>query len=104
MDGPERYRDYLHLLAHLQVEPRLRAKIDLSGVVQQTLLEAHQAGGAVGLAWLRRVLANNLGDEIRKATAAKRDLGREQSLEAALDASSARLDGWRAGDQSSPSA
>jgi RNA polymerase sigma-70 factor (ECF subfamily) len=103
MDSLERYRDYLHLLAHVQLEPRLRAKIDLSGVVQQTLLEAHQAGGAVGLAWMQRVLANNLGDEIRKATAAKRNIGREQSLEAALEASSARLECWLVADQSSPS-
>ncbi len=58
----------------------------------------------MGLAWLRRVLANNLGDEIRKLTAAKRDLGRERSLEAALDASSARLEQWLLADQSSPSA
>jgi RNA polymerase sigma-70 factor, ECF subfamily len=106
MDALERYRDYLHLLARLQLDPKLRAKIDLSGVVQQTLLEAHKAGRrgqARPLAWLRRILANNLGDEIRKLTAAKRDLGREQSLEAALDASSARLECWLAADQSSPS-
>jgi RNA polymerase sigma-70 factor (ECF subfamily) len=106
----ERYRQYLGILARVQLDPRLQGKIDLSGVVQQTLLEAYQAlpgfeqrGPAQTSAWLRRILAHNLGDEIRKLAAGKRDLAREQSLEAALDASSSRLDEWLAADQSSPS-
>jgi RNA polymerase sigma-70 factor, ECF subfamily len=106
----ERYRQYLGILARVQLDPRLQGKIDVSGVVQQTLLEACQAlpgfaqrGPAQTAAWLRRILANNLGDEIRKLAAGKRDLAREQSLEAALDASSSRLDEWLAADQSSPS-
>jgi RNA polymerase sigma-70 factor (ECF subfamily) len=107
----ERYRDYLGLLARLQVEPRWQGKLDLSGVVQQTLLEAYQAQGllragntAQRLVWLRRVLANNLADELRKLNADKRDMGRERSLEAALGESSSRLGSWLAADQSSPSA
>ncbi|HEV8058852.1 MAG TPA: sigma-70 family RNA polymerase sigma factor [Gemmataceae bacterium] len=105
----ERYRDYLHLLARLQLDPRLRGKVDLSGVVQQTMLEAHQAlptspaACAEPTAWLRRILANNMTDEVRKLTAAARDVQRERPLENALAASSARIVAWLAAEQSSPS-
>jgi RNA polymerase sigma-70 factor (ECF subfamily) len=105
-----RWRDYLSVLARVQLDPGLRGKIDLSGVVQQTVLEAYRkrpeltvASPAQELAWLRRILANNLADELRKLATGKRDLARERSLEAALAESSARLEHWLAADQSSPS-
>jgi RNA polymerase sigma-70 factor (ECF subfamily) len=106
----ESYRDYLTLLARLQTRDSLRNKVDLSGVVQQTLLEAYQAmatlahlGEAEKAAWLRQALAHNLADEFRKLATGKRDVARERSLHAALDQSSTRLEGLLAADQSSPS-
>ena len=106
----EDFRSYLRLLARLQLDPRLGGKVDLSGVVQQTLLEARQLlsqGQPVEPAdlppLLRRLLANNLADEARKARTLKRDAGREQSLDDALERSSARLEAFLAAEQSSPS-
>lgn len=107
----ERYRDYLHLLARLQLDPRLRGKVDPSDVVQETLGNAYakqdQFRGQTEnerIAWLRQILANQLALQVRKYLAAeKRDVGREQSLEVALEQSSARLEALLAADQSSPS-
>jgi RNA polymerase sigma-70 factor (ECF subfamily) len=106
----ERFREYLCLLADLQLDGRLQGKVDTSGVVQQTLLEAYQAlrrspntSVTVTAAWLRQILANNLRDEVRKFSAAARDVDREHSLEASLEASSSRLEACLAASQSSPS-
>jgi RNA polymerase sigma-70 factor (ECF subfamily) len=106
----ERFRDYLALLARLQLDPRVQGKVDLSGIVQHTLLEAHQTrvkleqmNEAQQAAWLRRALANNLTDEVRKLITAARDVNRERSLEASLDESSAKLEAWLATDDTSPS-
>lgn len=104
----EGFRDYLLLMGRLQVSPTLAAKVDLSGVVQQTIWEATQAPAPVGdenarLAWLRTLFANNLRDEIRKATAERRDHRREVSLDAAFEASSARIGAFLASQHSSPS-
>jgi RNA polymerase sigma-70 factor, ECF subfamily len=101
----EEFRAYLHLLARLQMDHRLKGKVDPSGVVQQTIWEGYRALSTGPLpaeaqlaALLRRMLANNLADEIRKNYADKRDVDRERSL----DASSAQLEGFLAGALSSP--
>jgi RNA polymerase sigma-70 factor (ECF subfamily) len=104
------YRDYLRILARLQVTGQLRGKLDASDIVQQTILQAHacrdQFRGeteAEWLGWLRAILANVLGAVVREFDTASRKVSRELSLETELERSSARLERILAGDQSSPS-
>jgi RNA polymerase sigma-70 factor (ECF subfamily) len=106
----ERYRDYLRLLARLQLDSRLQAKLDASDIVQQTLLAAHehreQFRGQTEIelvAWLRAILANTLSAAARGFATEARDLSRELAALATIDESSARLEVWVAADQSSPS-
>jgi RNA polymerase sigma-70 factor (ECF subfamily) len=105
----ERYREYLLLLARLQVDPRVRGKLDASDVVQETLLRAHQKrdqfrGQTEGeeAAWLRQILANNLRQSLRAYGRQRRDAALERSLEASMEASSVRLEAWLAADTSGP--
>jgi RNA polymerase sigma-70 factor (ECF subfamily) len=108
--APERFRPYLLLLARAGLDRRLQSKVDASDLVQQTLLEAHQAlansrgeNVAEQVAWLRQILARNLCNAVRDLRRAKRDITRERSLQRALDDSSSRLEMWLAAKQSSPS-
>jgi RNA polymerase sigma-70 factor (ECF subfamily) len=106
----ERFRDYLRLLTRIQLGPACTSWVDPSDLVQQTLLEAYQnrdqfRGGsdAARGAWLRQILARNVADAIRAQSRQKRDVARERSLEAELEASSAYLGAWLAAEQSTPS-
>ena len=105
-----RFRQYLSLLARLQAAGRTEAKLDLSGIVQQSLLEAHHAIEELAklseerqAAWLRQTLSNNLTDEIRRLSTQKRDIRMEQSLDASLDNSMGRLGAMMPAADSSPS-
>jgi RNA polymerase sigma-70 factor (ECF subfamily) len=69
-DGPalgrllELYRNYLAVLARLQVGRRLQGKVDDSDLIQETFLEAHRhfakfrgKGEAELACWLRQILS-----------------------------------------------
>jgi RNA polymerase sigma-70 factor, ECF subfamily len=106
----EGFRTYLLMRARRQVAPQLQGKLDLSGAVQQTLLDAHQAGERLRTqnphelaGWLRKVLRDHLADMLRWSCAAKRDVRRERSLFAAVGASPSGEETPRAADHSSPS-
>jgi RNA polymerase sigma-70 factor (ECF subfamily) len=106
----EQFRNYLHLLARLQLGSRVQAKADASDIVQQTLVQAIRGleefrgkTEAEMATWLRQILARQLANLVRDQERRKRDVSREQSLEAALDESASRVTAFLAGDDSSPS-
>lgn len=108
--APERFAEYLRLLARLQLDQGLQGKLDASDIVQQTLLQAHEhrsqfrgKSDAEMAGWLRSILANTLGMAARRFSTEARDLARERSLQDSLAQSAARLEGWLAAEQSSPS-
>ena len=106
----ERFREYLCLLARAHLRPGHPSKIEASDLVQQTLLEAFEQRGqfrgssdAELAVWLKQILAHNLADAVRGGARAKRDVRRELSLEAAIDESFCRAEGWLATRDASPS-
>jgi RNA polymerase sigma-70 factor (ECF subfamily) len=78
-------RSYLGFVARSQVESWLRVKVDASDLVQQTMLEAHRdfarfqgASEQEWLAWLRKIMAHNAADFVRRYRGtAKRQARRE---------------------------
>ena len=76
------YCNYLKLMAMAQLDQKLRARMSPSDVVQETLFEAHRdfaqfrgSSEAEFLAWLRRILVNNLARVVeRHVLAEKRDV------------------------------
>ena len=94
----EACRSYLGVIAQAQMESWMRAKVDASDIVQETLLEAHRdfarfQGGtsAEWLAWLRGILSNNAADLVRKYRGTeKRQTRREVPLKSPADESAVR--------------
>jgi RNA polymerase sigma-70 factor (ECF subfamily) len=105
-----RFRSYLHFLADIKLDRRLRSRIDPSDIVQETLLRAYHARGTFRgndqgqrVAWLRQILMRTILHTIRDARCAKRDIAREQQLDGILEQSSCRIAQLLAADETSPS-
>ncbi len=88
----EAYREYLRLLARARVGQDLQVRLDPSDLVQETLLEAQRdfrqfvgRSEAELAVWLRRILVRNLADQLKYHQSQKRDVGREQPLEALIE-------------------
>src|SRR5260370_22819868 len=84
----ELYRNYLRLLARLEIGRRLQGKLDASDLVQETFLEAHRNfnrfPGTVEpqfVAWLRQILAAKVANLVRHYFATQaRDVRVEEEL------------------------
>jgi RNA polymerase sigma-70 factor (ECF subfamily) len=107
----EQYRNYLSLLARLQIGRRLQGKVDEADMVQETFLEAHRQFGrfrgdteAELTAWLRTILAGVLLHLVRRFFGTqRRDVRLERELADELDQSSRYLDRGLVASESSPS-
>jgi RNA polymerase sigma-70 factor (ECF subfamily) len=93
----DRARSYLQILARIHLDRRLRGKVDPSDVVQEVLLASFGAFASFRgtneqalLRWLRRILSNELVDQMRRfQQVQKRDVRME--VDSQLDESSWRL-------------
>ena len=104
------FRNYLKLIAQTQISPKLKIRVDPSDIVQETFLDAHRDfAGFKGeteaelIAWLRKILVRNICDQAKRHGAQRRDMRREQSLEAAINQSSIRLAQAFGDDMATPS-
>jgi RNA polymerase sigma-70 factor (subfamily 1) len=106
----EKYRAYLETLTFIQIDPRLWGKFGWSDIIQKTLIEATRALESIEAMdpedqrrMLRRMLLNNLRDEIAHWRTKGHDVGRERSLDEAAEQSSSRVGASIAAEESTPS-
>ncbi len=108
LDG---YRNYLTLLARLQLGRTLRGKADPADLVQETFLRAHRdfaqfrgTTEAELLGWLRRILATTAANLVRRYRGTRgRDVRLERQMADELDRSSRALDRGLVARSGSPS-
>ena len=111
--GPllELYRNYLRVLARIEIGRKLQGKLDASDLVQETFLEAHRnfplfqgTDEPQFACWLRQILAAKVANLVRHYFGTQgRDVRLEQELAAHVDNSSRLLGNELAASISSPS-
>jgi len=92
----ELYRNYLTLLARMQIGRRLQGKVDSADLVQESFLEASEHfdqfrgnSEAELAAWLRQILVSRLAKLVRHyCTAQRRDVRLERQLADEVEQSS----------------
>jgi RNA polymerase sigma-70 factor (ECF subfamily) len=94
----EMYRNYIGILARLQIDRRLQGRVAPSDLVQDTLIEAERnfagfRGRSEGelIVWLRSVLSTQVARLYRYHTAQQRDFHIEQQLNVEMEQSSQML-------------
>lgn len=100
----EEARCYLHGLAHAAIDSDIQGKLSASDLVQETLIDAHHDFANFQgtdtrqlLAWLRRILVNNLLNHYRRLRKTrKRDVSRERN--------GLNIDQFATSDRETPSA
>jgi RNA polymerase sigma-70 factor, ECF subfamily len=95
----EAYRDYLRLVARIQLPIDVQRKLDDSDLVEETLLRARErfaqfAGRTEGdlTAWLRSILSHQLLEVLRRIDSDKPIADVETSMEKAREDSASRLE------------
>jgi RNA polymerase sigma-70 factor (ECF subfamily) len=84
----ERYRAFLTVIARQHIGPKLAVRSDASDIVQETMLEAHQAFSRFRGSrepefsrWIQEIYAHNLAEAVQKHVfAGKRSLDKEQPM------------------------
>jgi RNA polymerase sigma-70 factor (ECF subfamily) len=89
------YRQYLMLLARLQIGRCLQGKVDPSDMVQETCFHAHRdfadfrgTTEAEFVQWLRRIMAFQVAKLVRRYETRRRDVHLERQLQDEIDQSS----------------
>lgn len=107
----ELYRNYLSLMARVQIGRRLQGKVDAADAVQETFLEAHRnfsqfRGSTEGefVAWLRQILGARLSNLVRHYLGTKgRDIRLERAMIQEMGQSSAIMNEQLVSAHESPS-